>query len=170
MLSDAYSLEEIVAPLATSENTGDTMRDAVISQVAEWLKTEQFPHVHVWPFADSGRSLYITVGTSEAAASSRRQGESLTLHFKVSYENRETDEGPARVMTELRGFPPMQVMNYARNRSASYIRAGSYASSPIPEGMKPEQLILWLTQAPTPVAKPRRSKTHAKVAPSGPSF
>ena len=73
-------------------------------------------------------------------------------------------------MTGLRGFPPMQVMNYARNRSSSYVRAGAYASASIPEGIKPEQLIQWLTQAPAPVSKPRASKSKPKVAPSGPSL
>ena len=171
MLSDEYSLEEIMAPLATSENTGNVMRDAVISQVAEWLKTEKFPHVPVWPLTDSGQSLHITVGTSESAVSIRHPDESLTLNFKISYEDRETDDGMACVMTGLRGFPPMPIvnysMNYTRNRSSSYVRPGFYASAPIPEGIKPEQLIQWLTKAPM---KARRPKFNPRLAPPAPSF
>lgn len=164
-----------MAPLATPDNTGDEMRDAVIAQVGEWLRTEQFPHVHIWPLTDYGRALYISLGKTEAAAKSGGPDEKITLNFRVSYEERNTDGELTRIMTGLLGYPPMRVMNYAKNRSSSYVRPGAYASSPIPPGLKPQQLIQWLTQAPPPVAARKVNKVNPtppapKPSPSGPSF
>lgn len=174
MISQTHTLEEILSPLATEDNNGDEMTEAVISQVGEWLKTERFPHVHIWPLSDLGRSLYITLGNTPEAAKSRRPDESVTLHFRVMYENlasvspiRDENGNCIRRMIGLNGYRPMQVANYAsaKNRSSSYVRPGVYASSPIPPNQTPEELIAWVTGADLAPAKTRKAQTAPAAAP-----
>lgn len=177
MLSQTHTLEEILSPLATEDNNGNEMTEAVISQVGEWLKTERFPHVHIWPLSDLGRSLYITLGnTPEAAKSSQPDGKSVTLHFRVIYESladmspdRDENGNYIRRMVGLNGYRPMQLVNYAsaKNGSASYVRPGAYVSSPIPPNQTPEELIAWITGADQAPAKTRQPRTRkAQSAPA----